>query len=425
MVVYLISVFIFGYLLITLEEVVKINKTAIALYMGVVTWVVFVLGSDHTEGVSESLTLQLGSVSEILFFLMGAMTIIELIDIHQGFNVITNRIKTSNRKTLLWMIVGIAFFLSALLDNLTCSIVMISLLRKLIKNKEDMNIYAGALIIAANAGGAWSPIGDVTTTMLWIGGQISSLAIMKSLFIPSVICTIVPTYILSRSLKGELDRKHKDEEKALQKEKVKGSWRMLIGGLLALIFVPIFKGVTHLPPYMGMLLGLSLVWILSELIHFKKDEEEKKPYSAVHALSKIDAPSVLFFLGILMAVGALEHAGILENLAEWMNHTIGNIDAIVFVMGILSSIVDNVPLVAATMGMYPISEFPMDHQLWEFTAFCAGTGGSLLIVGSAAGVAVMGMAKIKFFWYLKKITLPAFIGYVAGAAYYLLEVLYF
>ncbi|MBL3657100.1 sodium:proton antiporter NhaD [Fulvivirga sediminis] len=425
MVVYLISVFIFGYLLITLEEVVKINKTAIALYMGVVTWVVFVLGSDHIDGISESLTLQLGSVSEILFFLMGAMTIIELIDIHQGFNVITNRIKTSNRRTLLWMIVGIAFFLSALLDNLTCSIVMISLLRKLIKNKDDMNIYAGALIIAANAGGAWSPIGDVTTTMLWIGGQISSVAIMKSLFIPSVICTVIPTYILSRSLKGELDRKHTDEEKALRKEKIKGSWRMLIGGLLALIFVPIFKGVTHLPPYMGMLLGLSLVWILSELIHFKKDEHEKKPYSAVYALSKIDASSVLFFLGILMAVGALEHAGILEDLALWMNHTIGNIDAIVFIMGILSSIVDNVPLVAATMGMYPISQFPMDHQLWEFTAFCAGTGGSLLIVGSAAGVAVMGMAKIKFFWYLKKITLPAFIGYLAGAAYYLIEVLYF
>ncbi|UII19486.1 sodium:proton antiporter NhaD [Fulvivirga ligni] len=425
MVVYLVSVFIFGYLLITLEEVIKINKTAVALYTGVVLWVVYVVSTDHTEDISEELTFQLGSIAEILFFLMGAMTIIELIDIHQGFNVITNRIKTSNRKTLLWMVSGLAFFLSALLDNLTCSIVMISLLRKLIDDEEERMIYAGALIISANAGGAWSPIGDITTTMLWIGGQISSGAIMKTLFVPSLICTIVPTFMLSLSMKGDLNRRKKNEKKAIKNEKVKGSWQMLIGGLGALVFVPVFKGITHLPPYMGMLLGLSVVWIMSEVIHFKKGEEEKKPYSAVYALSKIDASSVLFFLGILMAVGVLEEAHVLNDLAAWMNETLGNLDYIVFSLGMLSSIVDNVPLVAAAMGMYPLSEFPMDSRLWEFTAYCAGTGGSLLIIGSAAGVAVMGMAHIKFFWYFKKITFPAFLGYLAGAEYYLIVAHFF
>ena len=420
MATYLISVFVFGYLLITLEDVIKINKTAVALYTGVISWVVLVVSTGPAEDFTTELTLQLGSISEILFFLMGAMTIIELIDIHRGFDVITNRIKTTSKTKLMWMIAIIAFFLSALLDNLTTSIVMISLLRKLFDDKEELKLYAGVLIIAANAGGAWSPIGDVTTTMLWIGGQISSNNIMKTLFIPSVIALLVPLLILTFNLKGTVTRVEKDEVKAKKKEKIQGSWRMLIGGLSALIFVPIFKSVTHLPPYMGMLLGLSIVWILSELIHFKKDEQEKKPFSAVYALSKIDAPSVLFFLGILLAVGALEHANILHGLALWMSDVIGNLDAIVFVMGIMSSIVDNVPLVAATMGMYSLTDFPMDSQLWEFTAYCAGTGGSILIIGSASGVAVMGMAKISFFWYLKRISLLALIGYLSGAAYFII-----
>lgn len=420
MVTYLISVFIFGYLLISLEEVIKINKTAVALYTGVISWVVYVVSSGNVEDFSQELTLELGSVSEILFFLMGAMTIIELIDIHRGFDVITNRIKTTNKKKLLWLIGGISFFLSALLDNLTASIVMISLLRKLMDDKEDIKLFAGVLIIAANAGGAWSPIGDITTTMLWIGGQISAENIMKSLFIPSVISLLVPLIILSFTVKGELTRVNITNKDTAKKEKIRGSKQMLIGGLAALVFVPIFKSITHLPPYMGMLLGLSMVWIMSELIHFKKDEQEKKPFSAVYALSKIDSSSVLFFLGILLAVGALEHANILHGLAIWMNSTIGNLDMIVFIMGILSSIVDNVPLVAATMGMYSIQDFPMDNQLWEFTAYCAGTGGSILIIGSASGVAVMGMAKVSFGWYLKRISLLAIAGYLAGAVYFLL-----
>ncbi len=420
MVTYLISVFIFGYLLISLEEVIKINKTAVALYTGVISWVVYVVSSGHVDDFSEELKLELGSISEILFFLMGAMTIIELIDIHRGFDVITNRIKTTNKKKLLWLIGGISFFLSALLDNLTASIVMISLLRKLMDDKEDIKLFAGVLIIAANAGGAWSPIGDITTTMLWIGGQISAENIMKSLFIPSVISLLVPLLILSFTMKGDLHRVESTKKDLARNEKIRGSKQMLVGGLGALIFVPIFKSVTHLPPYMGMLLGLSMVWIMSELIHFKKDEQEKKPFSAVYALSKIDSSSVLFFLGILLAVGALQHANILYDLAVWMSSTIGNLDLIVFIMGILSSIVDNVPLVAATMGMYSIQDFPMDSQLWEFTAYCAGTGGSILIIGSAAGVAVMGMAKVSFGWYLKRISLLAVAGYLAGAAYFLL-----
>lgn len=425
MTTYLILTFVFGYLLITVEDFIKINKSATALFTGIVLWVIFIMmgeGHGDTHGI---LVQQLGHISEILFFLMGAMTIIELIDIHQGFDVITNRIKTRDRRKLLWLISFLAFFMSALLDNLTTSIVMYSLIRKMMVKKKDQYIYAGILIIACNAGGAWSPIGDITTTMLWIGGQISTGAIITNLFFPSVVALLVPVIIMTFRLNGKLARRGTDYERRMRKEKIKGSKLMLFTGIGALVFVPIFKTVTHLPPYMGMLFGLSLVWIVSEVIHFKKDEEHKKPYTAVHALSKIDTSSVLFFLGILMAVGSLEHAHLLNQLAANMNESIGNLDFIVFLMGILSSIVDNVPLVAASMGMYSLAEFPMDHKLWEFIAYCAGTGGSMLIIGSAAGVAVMGMAKIKFFWYLKNITLPAFIGYVAGAIFYLLEFYFF
>ncbi len=417
---YLIFVFVFGYILITVEHLIKVDKTAIALYIGVIAWVVFIFGSGgHSEEVAEHLQLHLGSTSEILFFLMGAMTIIELIDIHQGFNVITNRIQTTDRRALLWMICMLTFFLSALLDNLTTSIVMISLLRKLIDDKEEMKFYAGMVIISSNAGGAWSPIGDITTTMLWIGGQISAVSIMKNLFIPSLICLVVPLSIISITFRGTLHRRGQNIGKAMKKEKIKGSKRMLFTGIGALVFVPIFKTVTHLPPYMGMLLGLSMVWVLSEVIHFNKDAEAKKPYTAVYALSKIDASSVLFFLGILLAVGALEASHTLTNLASAMNESIGNLNAIIILMGILSSIVDNVPLVAASMGMYSISDFPMDDYLWQFIAYCAGTGGSILIIGSASGVAVMGMVKIDFFWYIKKISLYALVGYLSGAIYFL------
>jgi Na+/H+ antiporter NhaD/arsenite permease-like protein len=308
------------------------------------------------------------------------------------------------------------FFLSAVLDNLTTTIVMVSLLRKLISDDEERKLFAGMVIIAANAGGAWSPIGDVTTTMLWLGGQITAVNIMKELFIPSLICCLLPALLLSFKLKGKLNE---NSEVGMDMSFVNGRGLILFSGLGALIFVPVFKTLTHLPPYMGMLLGLAFVWLISEVIHAGKDEEEKKQYSAAHALSRIDTSSILFFLGILLAVGGLQSLGILKAIAEWMNDTIGDLDFIVIIIGLVSAIVDNVPLVAASMGMYDIAAYPPDHKIWEFLAYCAGTGGSILILGSAAGVAVLGMEKIDFFWYLRKIGWLALIGYLVGAIAYL------
>ncbi|HEY1047571.1 MAG TPA: sodium:proton antiporter NhaD, partial [Bacteroidia bacterium] len=336
------------------------------------------------------------------------------------FKIITNRIKTKNAKKLLWIVSIITFFLSAILDNLTTAIVMVSLLRKLVHDKEQRLYFVGMVVIAANAGGAWSPIGDVTTTMLWNNNMISSMNIIKTLFIPSLVCLVIPVFLMSFKLKGEVKRDSYDYDKAEKEEKVKGSLVMLIAGVSALIFVPIFKSITHLPPYVGMLFGLSVVWVISELLHIDKTEEEKKPYSAIHALTKIDVSSVLFFLGILLAIGTLSGTGVLRNLAIWMDQTIGNKDVISVSIGLLSAVVDNVPIVAATMKMYPLSEFPIDSKIWEFIAYAAGTGGSCLIIGSAAGVAVMGMEKIDFIWYLKKISWMALLGYLAGAVAYLL-----
>jgi Na+/H+ antiporter NhaD/arsenite permease-like protein len=370
---------------------------------------------ENPENVVEELSHHLGAVSEILFFLLGAMTIVELVDAHHGFKVITDRITTKDSRTLLWVLSIITFFLSAILDNLTTSIVMVSLLRKLISDQEQRKFYAGMVIIAANAGGAWSPIGDVTTTMLWIGGQISSIAIITQLIVPSLVCLLIPLLVISLRMKGNL----KGETLEMDGDKHEKSKLMLLVGVGGLIFVPIFKTVTHLPPYMGMLLSLGIVWITSELINSDKDEEERHPYTPAHALSRIDTSSVLFFLGILVAIGALEATHLLTNLAEWMSASIGNLDIIVFAIGIASAVIDNVPLVAATMGMYDMTAFPQDSKLWEFLAYCAGTGGSILIIGSAAGVAVMGMEKIDFVWYIKRISLLAFIGYVAGALTYL------
>lgn len=414
-----VILFIIGYLAIAFEHPLKLNKTATALVTGVLVWMVLALLKGHS-GI-ESLSHHLASSAEILFFLLGAMTIVELVDAHQGFRVISNLIQTENPVKLLWISSIATFFLSALLDNLTSSIVMITLLRKLISDKETRLFYAGLVIIAANAGGAWSPIGDVTTTMLWIGGQISATGIMKALFIPSIISLIVPLlFVSSKVNKMSLGNIEMENSPSLQEQK-EGNI-MLWAGSLSLIAVPIFKTITHLPPYMGILLALGIVWIISEILHSEKDEEEKKPLSVAHALSKIDTSSILFFLGILLAIGALESLGYLSQLAQMLQNTVGNQSIIVILIGIASSIVDNVPLVAATMGMYSITDFPMDHQLWEFIAFCAGTGGSLLIIGSAAGVAVMGMEQISFGWYLKKITLIAFLGYIAGAIAYLLLV---
>jgi NhaD family Na+/H+ antiporter len=416
-----IIVFVLGYLAIAMEHPIKINKTASALLTGVFCWTMYALSEHDPIKVGGELSHHLASVSEILFFLMGAMTIVELVDAYQGFRIITDRINTKNPKILLWLICFVTFFLSAILDNLTTSIVMISLIRKLIPNKEMRMFFAGMIIIAANAGGAWTPIGDVTTTMLWIGGQISTVNIMKVLFLPSLICILVPLLYLSFTLKGDLGERqntahmHTDHEN----DHVKGSTTMLILGVGALIFVPIFKTVTHLPPYIGMLMGLGVLWVVSELINPHADEATRKPYTAAGALSRIDSSSVLFFLGILLAVGALESMHILTHFAEILNTTFGDNRVIVTLIGLLSAIVDNVPLVAASMGMYSLEMYPTDHLIWEYLAFCAGTGGSILIIGSAAGVAVMGMEKIDFIWYLKKISLLAMLGYFAGAAVYL------
>lgn len=424
MITAIIATFIIGYAAIAFEHPLKINKTASALLTGVICWAIYALAAAFGEGhdshhIVAELSHHLSPIAEILIFLMGAMTIVELVDAHQGFKVITNRITTRNKKSLMWIICFVTFFLSAVLDNLTTTIVMISLLRKLVHNKEERLLYAGMVVIAANAGGAWSPIGDVTTTMLWIGGQISSVNIIKTLIIPSLVCMLVPLIVLSMKLKGDVERAPYDTDTALKVETIKGSRLMFFAGILGLLFVPVFKTVTHLPPYMGMMLSLGIVWIISEIIHVDTEEEEKKAYSAIHALQKIDMASVLFFLGILLAISSLESLHILEELAVFLDTSIGNQDIIVSVIGVLSAIIDNVPLVAASMGMYSLADFPMDHKLWEFMAYAAGTGGSMLIIGSAAGVAAMGMEKIDFIWYLKKISWLAFIGYVAGIGAYL------
>ncbi len=415
----LISIFIIGYIAIAFEHVIKINKSAIALLTGVLCWAVYVFMSNDAQLISEELSKHISELAGILFFLMGAMTIVELIDAHDGFDVITNRIRTSNKRSLLFIICAITFFLSAVLDNLTTTIVMVSLLRKLIDDKNDRLLFIGMVIIAANAGGAWSPIGDVTTTMLWIGGQITAGNIMLKLFIPSLVCLLVPVLILSFKLKGNVERPEIFIDKSLNPTTKFERNIVFFLGLGALIFVPIFKTITHLPPFMGGLFGLGILWVTTEIIHSKKDDDNKDSLSVVNALRRIDVPSILFFLGILIAIAALESTGILSQFAQFMNNKIGNLNVIVPSIGILSAVIDNVPLVAASMGMYDMTSYPADSYLWEFLAYCSGTGGSILIIGSAAGVAAMGMEKINFIWYLKKIAWLAILGYFSGAICYI------
>ena len=418
--VLLISLFALGYLCITLEHPLKVNKSASALLTGVLVWTVYMmLGDAGAEGVTSALEHHVSAAAEILFFLLAAMTIVELIDAHDGFTIITTAIHTRDKSKLLWIISILSFFFSAILDNLTTTIVMVSLARKVLRDTEDRMLFAGMIVIAANAGGAWSPIGDVTTTMLWIGGQISAANIIKTVFLPSVVCLLIPLFVASRRIKGTVEPMDTQEEKvSLTTQRERNTVFAL--GLGALLFVPVFKTITHLPPFMGILLGLGALWAVVEYIHRRKQDEQKEYYSVSRALQRIDTQSVLFFLGILLAIGALESAHILEHLATWMNQRIGNLTAIVTGIGLLSAIVDNVPLVAASMGMYDLATYPMDDFLWEYMAYCAGTGGSILIIGSAAGVAAMGMEKISFTWYLRKISFYALIGYLAGAAVYLL-----
>lgn len=417
----IIIVFVVGYLAIALEHPIKINKTASALLTGVLCWTLYALSSSNVEEVGHQLNEHLSGTSQILFFLMGAMTIVELVDAYQGFRLITDKIQTRNAVKLLWLVCWVTFFLSSILDNLTTSIVMVSLIRKLIPNKDMRMFFAGMIVIAANAGGAWTPIGDVTTTMLWIGGQISTANIMTMLFVPSIMCMLVPLLYLTFTMKGSLGEiAPTDIEGGYDKDKAKGAGIMLALGVGALIFVPVFKTITHMPPYIGMLLGLGVLWVVSELINPHADEALRKPYTAAGALQRIDTSSVLFFLGILLAVGALQSMSILEQFAKWLDNTVGSQAMIVTLIGLMSAVIDNVPLVAASMGMYSMDVYPMDHFIWEYLAYCAGTGGSILIIGSAAGVAVMGMEKIDFIWYLKRISLIAMLGYFAGCGTYLL-----
>ncbi len=417
----LLIIFIVGYLVITLEHTLKINKAATALLTGVLCWTVFAVYNPDKHFLNETLAHHLGELSGILFFLLGAMAIVELIDSHDGFDIITTRITQTNKVKLLWIICILTFFLSSILDNLTTTIVVVSLLRKLIKKDEDRMLFAGMVVIAANAGGVWSPIGDVTTTMLWIGGQITTKHIIFKLFLPSLFCLVTPLIFLAFKLKGEVERPLADERKNNQKLSPRQQSIVFFTGVIILILVPVFKTLTHLPPYMGILLGLGVLWIITEILHGTKDDEDKHVLSVVYALRKIDTPSVLFFFGILVSIAALQSAGILSSFSDWMTTTIANENLIGLSLGLLSAIIDNVPLVAAVQGMYSLTDYPADHYFWELLAFCTGTGGSALIIGSAAGVAAMGIEKIGFFWYVKRITFLALAGYFAGAFIYILQ----
>jgi Na+/H+ antiporter NhaD/arsenite permease-like protein len=411
----ILLIFIVGYLAIAFEHQIKLNKAASALITAVLCWTVYVFsGVDHHVA-SEKLLEHMGEISGILFFLLGAMTIVELIDAHDGFDLISSNIKTKNKRKLLWIISGIAFFLSAVLDNLTTTIVLVSLMSKLIKDDREKLYFAAMIVIAANAGGAWSPIGDVTTTMLWIGGQITATSVMKQVFLPGIISVLIPLLGIGFQLKGTIDVENNIDATGNNKHKN----LVLAFGMGALLFVPAFKTLTGLPPFMGMLFSLGMMWVFSEIINSKKDTANRDDLSINHALRKIDTPSILFFLGILVSVAALQSAGILTGLANNLTDFIGNTKVIVMALGVLSAIIDNVPLVAATQGMYTLTEYATDNPFWLFIAYCTGTGGSILIIGSAAGVAAMGLTKIEFFWYLKKISFWALLGYLLGAAVFL------
>ncbi|MDC1107125.1 sodium:proton antiporter NhaD [Prolixibacteraceae bacterium] len=451
-------VFIIGYLAIIFESNIKISKTASALFMGVAVWAVYSLngfdilslGHSHTwhefivghpdansiSGASNfildtELHSHLSEVASIIFFLLGAMTIVEIIDRYQGFKVITEKIKQRSRVKLLWIIGTLAFIMSSVLDNLTTTIVIMSLLNKLISAKEERWLIAGIVVIAANAGGAWSPIGDVTTIMLWIGEQVTTLSLIKAVLIPSIVNVLVPLIIASFYVKGQAVKPILDHEETKVFTTTIERNLVFFLGISALLFVPVLKTWTGLPPYMGMLLGLSVMWTLTEVISRRKDEEDRRRLNTGYIIKKLDTPTILYFTGILLAVSALSSAGQLDLIAEYLDKHIGNIYGINLAIGALSSVVDNSSLVAATMGMYEtaqagssgyLSDFVQNGDFWTFLTYCAGTGGSMMIIGSAAGVAAMGIDKIPFGWYLKKISWMALIGFLSGAiTFYLIN----
>lgn len=415
----IIIIFVLGYLAIAFEHPLQLNKTASALFAGIICWTLYFLSSSDVHLATEQLNHHLSEISSIVFFLLGAMTIVELIDTHNGFSLITDKIKTKSLVKLMFVIATLTFFLSSILDNLTTAIVMISLCAKILKEHKDRLWFAGIIIIAANAGGAWTPIGDVTTTMLWIGGQITMVNIMVNTFIPSLMVALIPTLFFAYKFRGrniEFNVTKLKEETHSQSSDV-----VLFVGVGMLISVPIFKTVTHMPPFMGMLLGLSIMWILTTYLHLTKPEEFKNRHNVTHALKKIDTPSVLFFMGILLAVSALQASGILSIAAEKLGQNIQNEYVIGTILGLLSAVIDNVPLVAAAQGMYDLSTYPVDHSFWQFLALTAGTGGSIIIIGSAAGVTVMGLENVNFFWYLKNIAWIALLGFLAGVFTFILQ----
>ncbi len=412
----LIGLFLIGYIGIIFEHPLKVNKSAIALLTATLCWATFFVSSDLqlTEKIGH-FNAHISDVAQILFFLMGAMTIVELIDSHGGFSIITDMIHTTSKRKTLWIIAFISFFLSSILDNLTTTILMVSLLRKLVPDKESHFFLCFIVVVAANAGGAWTPIGDVTTTMLWINGQLSTVAVMKSLFLPSLVSLLVPLIIYSVKLKGN----HPKMAKGLKESSTHpGCKPVFFLGVLSLVFVPVFKALTGLPPFMGVLIGLGVLWIITDLLHAKY--EERHFLRIPHILTRIDTSGILFFLGILLAVNALETAGVLNDIAVWLGREVKNLPVIATLIGLVSAVIDNVPLVAATMGMYPLTSYPMDHELWHMIAYAAGTGGSILIIGSSSGVALMGLEKVDFISYFKKASLPVLLGFLAGMGVYMI-----
>jgi Na+/H+ antiporter NhaD/arsenite permease-like protein len=415
-------VFVLGYIAIAFEHTIRINKAATALVTGVLCWTLYILFATDRQVVNEQLARHFGELSQILFFLMGSMAIVELIDAHDGFEIITRKIRTGSKRKILVIISILTFLLSAVLNNLTTAIVMISLVRRLMPNRNDRLMMAGIIVIAANAGGAWSPIGDVSTTMLWIGNQISPFNIISKLILPSLFCLFVPLWIMRNSFRGEIQKPVKPVDPAGENQ-VSERERLVVffTGILLLLMVPVFAAFTDLPPFMGVLIGLGLMWVITETLHSNTRNENRKKVTVAWVLQKIDTPTILFFLGILLAVSALESTRQLEQVSGWMDRNLKDQNIIATGLGLISSVVDNVPLVAASQGMYHLDIYPTDSYFWEFLAYCTGTGGSILIIGSAAGVAVMGIENINFIWYLKKIGWLALLGYAAGAVVYMLQ----
>lgn len=406
-------IFLIGYVFIVIEHQIKLDKAATALITGALCWTTFALQTHEPNLLHNQLQHHVGEIAGILFFLLGAMTIVELIDLYEGFQIIIDKITTTHKRTFLWMVTLLAFFMSAVLDNLTTAIVMSTLITKILPDRKDRLICIGMVVIASNAGGAWSPIGDVTTTMLWIGHQITAGGIITAIFLPSLISCLVPLLILQYKLSGNFTKQLLETNAQVSK---KDRSIIFFSGIGLLLFVPLFKSLTHLPPFMGMLLAVGIVWLISETLHRKQPHIDQGPSTIFSALERIDLPSILFFMGILLAVSALQSAQLLEHSATWLSLQIPNQHVLITITGFLSAIFDNVPLVAAIQGMYPLSTNPSDSFFWHYVAFCSGTGGSLLIIGSAAGVAAMGIEKIEFFWYVKNISIAALAGYIAGAA---------